>query len=241
MAVTFNDLKAIFKLFIADLKEGLIPIGYKNDNYPSVTTVNAAIDDIYNTINYVAPSITSFSMTPNTTNYEKGTVVSGLTFKWATNKAVTSQSLTGCTLANASVREATYSSDISADKTFTLSVSDGKKSASKSLSIKFLNKKYWGAAAIPSEYNSDFVLSLSNSSLVSGRTGNVTADAGADKYIYFCIPTTFGEPTCTIGGFETVLEKAATINFVNAHGYALSYNIYKTSQPNLGNTTLVIS
>lgn len=240
MAVTFDDLRAIMRKFIADLTSGKLDVGYKNDSYPNVTTVQDAIDDIYSTINYVAPAISTFAMTPATTTYEKGSTVSELSFKWTLNKNVTSQTLTGCTI-TPSARSATYSTPITTDKTFTLTVSDGQKSASKNLSVKFLNKKYWGASAIPAQYDSTFVLGLSNNAFASNRNGNVTANAGDGEYIYFAIPTGFGAPVCTIGGFETVLEKAATINFVNASGYALSYDIYKTSQPNLGNTTMVIS
>lgn len=203
------------------------------------TELREEIQALKDIVNYVAPKINSFSMSPSTTTYEIGSKVSGLKFSWNLNKNVTSQSLTGCTI-GVNDRSANYSSEISSNKTFTLSVSDGKNTANANKSINFYNKKYYGVATERSEYDSGFILGL-NGSLVNGRTGNFTVNAGERQYIYFAIPTSFGTPTFTIGGFSGGFDLVNTIDFTNASGYTTKYNIYRSTNANLGNTTVVVS
>lgn len=203
------------------------------------TELREEIQALKDIVNYVAPKINSFSMSPSTTTYEIGSKVSGLKFSWNLNKNVTSQSLTGCTI-GVNDRSANYSSEISSNKTFTLSVSDGKNTANANKSINFYNKKYYGVATERSEYDSGFILGL-NGSLVNSRTGNFTVNAGEGQYIYFAIPTSFGTPTFTIGGFSGGFDLVNTIDFTNASGYTTKYNIYRSTNANLGNTTVVVS
>lgn len=203
------------------------------------TELREEIQALKDIVNYVAPKINSFSMSPSTTTYEIGSKVSGLKFSWNLNKNVTSQSLTGCTI-GVNDRSANYSSEISSNKTFTLSVSDGKNTANANKSINFYNKKYYGVATERSEYDSGFILGL-NGSLVNGRTGNFTVNAGERQYIYFAIPTSFGTPTFMIGGFSGGFDLVNTIDFTNASGYTTKYNIYRSTNANLGNTTVVVS
>lgn len=203
------------------------------------TELREEIQALKDIVNYVAPKINSFSMSPSTTTYEIGSKVSGLKFSWSLNKNVTSQSLTGCTI-GVNDRSASYNSEISSNKTFTLSVSDGKNTANANKSINFYNKKYYGVATKQSEYDSSFILRL-NGSLVNGRTGNFTVNAVEGQYIYFAIPTSFGTPTFTIGGFSGGFDLVDTIDFTNASGYTTKYNIYRSTNANLGNTTVVVS
>ena len=203
------------------------------------TELREEIQALKDIVNYVAPKINSFSMSPSTTTYEIGSKVSGLKFSWNLNKNVTSQSLTGCII-GVNDRSANYLSEISSNKTFTLSVSDGKNTANANKSINFYNKKYYGVATERSEYDSGFILGL-NGSLVNSRTGNFTVNAGEGQYIYFAIPTSFGTPTFTIGGFSGGFDLVNTIDFTNASGYTTKYNIYRSTNANLGNTTVVVS
>lgn len=213
---------------------------YENTSFPELTNVDLALDKILAKIYYVNPSITSFTMTPSATEYEIGTVVNGVTFAWTVNKDITAQSLTDCTIA-VDDRTATYSSDISSTKTFTLSISDGENSATANKKISFLNKAYWGSAAIPDEYNSAFVLGLSKSKLTSSKTATYDMTVGAGEYGYLAVPTSFGTiSSCWIGGFEVTLENCGAISFTNASGHTSSYTIYKTGQAGLGSISMQI-
>ena len=102
---------------------------YTNENFPQYDNVDLALDALFNKVYYVKPTC-SLSATPSGGIFEMGTAISApITFTWTTNKDITSQTLTGCTLIDASVRTAIYSTNITADKTFTLSISDGENTA----------------------------------------------------------------------------------------------------------------
>ena len=138
-------------------------VSYANAEHSDMNTVKKALDGILAKLYYVEPKINSFTMTPSTAEYEVGQTVSEVSFAWAYNKDVVSQTLTDCTLADETVRSATYSTPISSNKTFTLTASDGEKSVTASKSISFKWKAYWGSAATPAEFSCAFVTGLSGS------------------------------------------------------------------------------
>ena len=218
-------------------------VSYENDVYfTDVTNLKQAVDKILAKVYYEEPEITSFTMLPSTDVYEIGTVIPADTieFSWAVNKEIKSQALTDCTVA-VDDRSAVYGAELSNTKTFVLTVSDGEKAATASKKISFLNKGYWGSAAIPDEYNSEFVLGLSDSKFVTGKAGTYSMSVVADEYGFFALPTSFGAVSSVwIGGFEVTVETAATISFTNASGKTSSYNIYKTGRSGLGSITMEI-
>ena len=218
-------------------------VSYENDVYfTDVTNLKQAVDKILAKVYYEEPEITSFTMLPSTDVYEIGTVIPADTieFSWAVNKEIKSQALTDCTVA-VDDRSAVYGAELSNTKTFVLTVSDGEKAATASKKISFLNKGYWGSAAIPDEYNSEFVLGLSGSKFVTGKAGTYSMSVVAGEYGFLALPTSFGTVSSVwIGGFEVTVETAATISFTNASGKTSSYNIYKTGRSGLGSITMEI-
>ena len=217
-------------------------MSYGNESLPSVTNVEECLDAIIAKIYYVNPSITSFTCNPSRTAYEMGEKVTSVTFTWTYNKDMVSQTLTGCDLADETVRTATYSTEFNSNKTFTLSASDGTNSTSANKSFTFQNKVHHGSASIPSTYDSAFILSL-NGALKGGKGGTYTTIVGSGEYFYIAMPTSFNNSdvlTGKIGGFDTDFGKVATIQHTNASGYTTSYNIYKSTNSNLGNISMVI-
>ena len=217
-------------------------VSYDNETLPSVTNVEECLDAIIAKIYYVNPSITSFTCNPSRTAYEMGEKVTSVTFTWAYNKDMVSQTLTGCDLADETVRTATYSTEFNSNKTFTLSASDGTNSTSGNKSFTFQNKVHHGSASIPTTYDSAFILSL-NGSLKGSKGGTYTTTVGAGEYFYIAMPTSFNNSdvlTGTIGGFSTDFGKVATIQHTNASGYTTSYNIYKSTNSNLGSISMAI-
>ena len=216
-------------------------ISYDNASFTDFTNVKLALDGILEKLYYVDPSITSFTMTPATTQYEIGTVVNGVTFTWTVNKDITSQTLTGCTLADETVRTASYTTDISANKTFTLAVSDGQKSATASKTISFLHKVYWGSATEPtSGYTSAWILALSNSKLASSANGSYSFNAGSGEYAYFAMPQSMKKNSAWVNGFNTDLEDCGNISFTNASGNTSTFSIVRFMQKSLGSFTAEI-
>ena len=213
-------------------------VSYTNADFASLDNVKKALDSLFAKVYYVEPKINSFTMTPSTAEYEVGQTVSEVSFAWAYNKDVISQSLTDCTLADETVRTATYSTPISSNKTFTLTASDGEKSVTASKSISFKHKMYWGSSATTADFTSAFILGLSGKKFATGYKGSYSMNVGSGEYGYLCYPSSWGNVTSWwIGGFEVTTTDCGTISFTNASGNVTTFRITRTSKPGLGSIT----
>ena len=214
-------------------------IAYINPDYTEYSNVDLALDALFAKVYYVKPSC-SLSASPAGGTFEMGAVITApIVFTWTTNKPITSQTLTGFTLENTEVRTATYETDISADKTFTLSVSDGENSASSSVSYKFMNNVFWGSAPIGT-YDSAFVNSLSNKKLTTSVKGTYSFNIAAGEYGYWAVPSNMSISSIWVGGFEATVEDCGIVSYENSKGYTRDYRIYKTVQSSLGSISAEI-
>ena len=209
-------------------------VEYTNADYPSYTNVDLALDALFSKVYYVKPTC-SLSASKAGGTFEMGTTITApITFTWTTNKAITSQTLTGCTLADASVRTAIYNTNVTADKTFTLSVSDGENSASSSISYKFLNNVFWGSASTVETYDSTFISALSNKRLASAVKGTYSFNIASGEYGFWAVPSNMTISSVWIGGFEVTVDDLGTVSYTNAQGYTRDYKLYKTGKASLG-------
>ena len=207
-------------------------VAYSTANDPNILTVKDALDKLL----YFDLTINLSSNKSAT--LEKGTVVSNTVFNWSYNKSIVSQSFNNVSLDN-SVRSYTYNDSFSTNKTFILKANDGKKDFSRSIGFNFLNGRYWGVSN-SNTYDSNFIKSLSKE-LASSRGKTFTVNCGSGQHIFYCIPSSFGTPTFTVGGFSGGFNKVQTIQFTNASEFTESYDIWKSTNSNLGNTTVVVS
>ena len=218
-------------------------ISYENENYPTYTNVDVAINEILARLDWVNVNIDSFVVSPNQTQYEYGyTIPSGtLEFQWLLNKNdITTISLTDMSPTTTDV-SCVYNHDLSNTKSFVLTVGDSKATHSKTIKISFDSKIYWGSSTIPTEITSDWILGLSNERFATTKNGDFSFSVNTDEYGFIAIPSAFGIPTCKIGGFETTLETVGSLSFVNASGGAKPYTVYKTGQKSLGSFTMNLS
>ena len=214
-------------------------VTYNNPNYSELTSVDLALDKILDKLYYVKPSITSFNMSPSTTQYEKGQTVPSLSFTWSYNKNITSQSLSNCNI-TLSDRKATYSTPITSNKSFTLTCSDGENTASASKNITFFDKIYWGSKA-EGTINSAFILSLTNNKFATAKAGTYSMTVATGEYGYIAMPTSFGVLSSVwIGGFEATVDDMGEIDFTNASGYTSKYKVYRTGKSGLGSISMQI-
>lgn len=212
---------------------------YTHPQYTNMHTLADALDQLL----YVSPVVNTLTASPNGGTFEIGaTISSPITFTWTVNKTITSQSLTDCTISNANLRTVQYTgANITAGKTFTLTVSDGKNSANKSIIYTFQHKRYWGVSTLPGTYNSTFIKSLTSSEFSTTKAkSSFTVTAGTGQYIFYCFPATWGTPVFTVGGFKGGFEKAATIDFTNASGNVTSFDIWKSENLNLGTQSIIV-
>lgn len=207
-------------------------VSYSNDIDSNIKSVKDALDKLL----YVDLSI---SLSSNTsTLLEKGKIVESIIFTWDYNKKIISQVFNN-QVVDRNVRNYLYSNALSSDKKFTLVADDGVKSFSKSISFSFLNGVYFGVSSNTS-YNGNLISSLTKE-LAANRNRTFTVACGQGQYIYYCIPTSYGVPTFLVGGFAGGFDKVNTIEFKNSYGYTESYDIYKSNNDNLGNTTVVVN
>ena len=198
------------------------------------TTVAAVLDDLL----YTAIQITSFTNNVNTG--EMGSTVDTVVLNWNYNKTPEELTLDGQGI-DASLKTKTIeSAGIKANKTYTLKAVDERDAeATRTTAITFLNGVYWGVGADQSSFDSAFILGLTKG-LQSSKVKTFTVNAGASQHIYYAIPTRYGTPAFKVGGFEGGFAKAATIDFTNASGYMESYDIWKSDNAGLGNTTVEV-
>ena len=135
--------------------------------------------------------------------------------------------------------------NITNDRTFTVSATDfgtdtrAPYTDTKAVTARFMNAVYWGAATIPAEYNSSFVLTLGGKELKPSAAGKYEANPGSNQYIFFACPSNLS-PIFNVAGFIGGFELAATINFTNVYGHTVAYTIYKTANKNLGHTVFLV-
>ena len=111
---------------------------------PSIDNVRSALDKLFAKVYYVAPQITSFTANPTGGLFEKGETITAPTFTWTYNKDIKTQTLTDIVLTDNTDRTATFGNNITTNKTFTLSASDGENTVTKSISYKFVDPTYIG-------------------------------------------------------------------------------------------------
>ena len=213
-------------------------ISYTNPSYP---TVAAALDELL----YVKPTV---SMTGGNT-YEDGTSLSSAVLNWSTNNAVTTQSIDqGIGSLDPALRTYTYSATtLTTDKKFTITVGDGKNTATSSTTFAFKNKKFYGISAEDSLTDAQ-IKALSNNEWCSGKTlakrsynCTPTSQAPDGFYIYYALPTSFvsgGDPTFKIHGLQTTAYlKTVKADYKNGQNKTVSYTIYRFMADNKLTTT----
>lgn len=204
-------------------------------------TIESALDDLL----YEAIAISSFTNTVGTV--EIGSTVDECTFKWATNKTPATLTLGGdsidVNLTSITLTEMSLTLTAVGSKSYSLVATDEREaSASKSTSIYFYNGVYCGVSSETEAENidSDFILALTKY-LQNSKAKTFTVEPGEGEYIFYALPTRLGTPTFYVGGFEGGFDLLATIDFTNASGFTESYDVYKSTNANLGSTSVTIS
>lgn len=191
-------------------------------------------------LEYVPIKINSFLC--YNSRVEIGRTIDTVFLEWELNKTATSISLDGITVSPDLNKTTLTGLTITQNTTWSLKVVDERGlEVSKSTSMKFVNGVYYGAATGDQTYDSDFVLGLSRKILSSSKVETIYVTANEGEYIYYCVPTRFGDCSFEVGGFDGGFEKVSTFNFTNESGYTESYDIYKSTNASLGYTKVTIT
>lgn len=195
-----------------------------------INDLKAKIWDIQNPFN-----ISSISINP--TIAQIGSTASpNLTWNY-TDSTIKSQTINNIAIEN-TLRTKTFTG-VTATTTYTLvAISNSGVQKSKSVTITFANGVYYGKSTT-STYNNALINSLTKQ-LSNSKNRTITVNAGAGEYIFYCIPSRLGACSFNVGGFDGGFSKMATVNFTNSDNYAENYDVYKSDNANLGNTTVTI-
>lgn len=215
---------------------GVAPDAHGNVNLKVIDDLVKAIADIQ----YTPIGITSISNSVGTV--EIGSTVKEVTINWQVNKEPISQSVDGESV-GVKIRSKTLTGlSLTANKSYEVKVTDEKNTVRKSTTIYFYNGVYYGTIPVDAVINNGTVLGL-NKKLRSDRVIEFTATAGVgQRHIYAC-PSRYGTPT--FKDAETALGAdfylASTFLFKNASGYVESYDVWLSTNPELGRLVVSVS
>lgn len=195
-----------------------------------IAVLKEKMDEITNPFN-----ISSFTISQSTAQI--GSSVS-ITLQWSYSKDDISNQFLNDQALDIGVRQKIYS-NITTNQNYTIKViSTGNITKSKSVSLRFYNGVYYGKSS-SSTYDANLIKSFTKV-LSDSKARSITVNALADEYIFYCIPSRLGTPNFNVGGFDGGFSKVKTISFTNSDNYTENYDIYKSTNSNLGNTTVVI-
>lgn len=178
-------------------------------------------------LEYKPIEITDIAITPSISELGKTETV---TITWTLSKDAVSQNINGIPVTG-NIKQFT---GVSASKQYDLTASDGQTSDTKSVGIEFANRVYYGAAANLSNVTSlQYVLS-------NDRKREITVTAGEGQYIVYAVPIRLGQCIFYAGGFEGGFEDPELQTLVNGNGYAEQYYVYRSTNTNLGETTVEV-
>lgn len=192
-------------------------------------------------IRYTPIEILSFSNNVNIA--ELGSTVNEISLTWKLNKIPRSATLNNVSVSGelkADQSVTIIDAALTTDSIFTLAVTDEKnKTVQKKSSIAFYNGVYYGCAIIPTKLDSVFVRGL-NKSLQKDQVKTFTVNSGVNQYVWYALPTRYGEAVFNVGGFDGDFTKISEISFENSSGYTEEYAVYRSDYSNLGKKTVKV-
>ena len=147
---------------------------------------------------------------------------------WELSREATEQNINGTPVEGTSK----FYNNVTRDTEYTLNVSDGEATASKTVAVTFANQIYYGAA----EGTGD--ISRLTAELSNNPEREFKANAGAGKYIIYASPVRLGNIRLFVGGIEGGFGAPEEIRIQNGHGYWEPYLVYKSVNANLGETII---
>ena len=211
--------------------------------------IKTEIDKLWGKINNMAViplKVLSFAVKPQCV--EKNSVFNETAvFNWELDGAIATQTLkqgnTEKPINNPDDRTYSWSfadSNLTDTTEFTLTVTDNQgKTVSANTSIIFTYKVFYGASPAADAYDIKFLQALGNGKAQETSAMTFTAGAGSADYIYYAAPQSYGATrnSFSVGGFTGGFG-AAPVATIEYNG--VSYDIWKSDNTNLGDTTVTV-
>lgn len=243
---------------------------YTNSNPTPVTIGGIASGSTFNNVSlttmwdmllypYQSPVFTSFMISGQTTPIEVGNSISGLhNFIWTTSNnsninanSINIYDITGSItlftgLANTGNQSYTFPSPIQliTQGSYTWQIQGTNTNSiifNRNYTVNWDWKRYWGTSSNTS-LTSAQILALVSNDLSTIGTG--TFNFSANNYKYFCIPTSFVQPTHFIDastGFAVDMQSPVIVSVTNIFGITTNYNVYRTTNMLTNSIQIIVS
>ena len=124
---------------------------------------------------------------------------------------------------------------------FTLEAEEDGEIDSQGLTVYWRPRTFYGVG-VDGGNDEAFIEALANQQLDNNRNTTFTVTAGSGEHIYYAYPDAYGAATFTVGGFEGGFDLvSSTISVTNGFGVTQNYRLYKSTNPNLGTTTVTVT
>jgi len=179
------------------------------------------------TLEYNGIKITSFTADPTVCELGSSNTI---LLSWALNKTPTEQNINGTPVSGNSAQF----TDVTSDTTYTLNVLDGNMHDAASVTINFANRIYFGAAANLSD------IAALDSVVSDNPARTINVNAGVNEHIIYALPVRLGKVALYSSGIEGGFEEPVLQVLTNSYGYQETYLIYRSTNANLGQTTIEV-
>lgn len=198
-------------------------ISYVNEAYPNINTLQEALDvALYQDLTI------SIKISPSVV--ELGDVLDTALLTWSYNKPNIEEQSINDQIIDQSIRQITLEGPITNTLTKKIQGYDGTKIVSGTATLNFYPGIYFGVGDIQPS------MEIMEKLLLPSRSCRITVNADYSEYIWIALPVNYGNPTFTVGGFSGGFQNIATTIYK-----ATTYNIWKSDNHSLGNTTINIS
>lgn len=189
---------------------------------------------------YEPMAITAFTASPN--QAERGATIADVTLAWTLNKTPATLTLDDTAQDTASTGKKLTGVNLTASKTYTLKATDARqKTAQATAQVSFLDKRHWAAADdMTADQVTDAIINAWDGQLASGRATTFTVNATGTRHVYYAFPDSWGDPRFFVGGFEGGFNLLKTFDHRNASGATVSYQVWKSANGGLGQTTVEV-
>lgn len=121
-----------------------------------------------------------------------------------------------------------------------LNANEGGDLSASSCSASWRPRVFYGTGVDGLSTESD-IEGLANQPLLGGRQVTFTVSPGVGQHIYYAAPSAYGTPTFFVEGFEGGFDFVGTVSVTNGYGVAQNYGLWKSTNPNLGSTTVQVT
>ena len=214
-----------------------------DNNYESrISALESVIDDLQ----YKPISVNSFAVNPSLV--EKGSSITNYTLSYSFNKIPVTFTIDNETInpVLSGSKDVVASNPITTNKSFSLVVTDNGSSnnqpttATKTATMTFANRVYYGVSEIPAQINDVFLKGL-QSTLSNTRARTLTLNVTSGKYAWYALPSQLGTCNFNVGGFDGGFTKVAEFSHTNNSGHSETYHVYRSDNPSLDSRKVVIS